>query len=116
MSVAHEHLLLQAILTPGAGGSAETNIVIAKGWHLKTFWIIPEGQGVTVDIMGAYALRGRDVFFPFQSYSGGVANADEIFGLTVNGDVMEALKVKVTAGGIAPSQVSVLIYGGRSEG
>lgn len=101
-------------LTPAATLSEETPVVFMRGWHTKSVYVLPvNGDPCNVTILGDF---GYGDFFPFKSLENGTAPANKIFSITLDGDVLDKIKVEVTAGASAPDRVVVHVFLARNEG
>ena len=113
MSSHNYRLPLQVLTGIGSGGTAYSTPVNLSRWQHKTMWILPVGgDPITIDIEMKINGVENNTFYPFLSYSGGTGQPNKIFGLTLDGDVLDDIRVKVVAGVTAPSAVYVVFYGG----
>jgi len=88
-----------------------------SGWDKKSLWVRAAENGasdtITIDLLGSFEDARTPTMYPFQSYVGGVGNINEWFGLTLDGDVLDKVQVRITAGAAKPAYVEILFIVSR---
>ena len=110
-----ENRFPQNMLTPGAAASATSREYDLTDWERKTLWVVPVGAPAVDDCVVTIEqkLKGSAAFYPMKSYKSGIAAVNEVFGLTLDGDVVDKIRIRVTAGATPPTYVEIHVYGGR---